>query len=342
MFKYDWNKFNVRMGLIFMVGVLVVFSLMGKFDFEVLPAGIAALIAWIPIILAPTQSWRQHAMGVLVFLVVGAMLTWLAAVLAPNQLALLCSMAVVTFIGYMVLLRGPHPFLVAWCVVYWYLLAPVFLSGKELGPVVLGYITGAGVVLLLILMKPVWTRATRDATTYRRAPADAEQENPPLGFVVRFAAIVSVSIMAGLAAGMRWLTHDPTLVANATLNMISPSLKQTWMSGVERLVMGTVGIVSGFYFGWYFPDPWIGNAVTAVSAFVALGVLYINMQLMVGILFFMLAYSWGIMRSDVAHDIGNEKLIAEFVGVAIAIGAIAVLASLERRRTPSTDSSSAR
>jgi hypothetical protein len=42
--------------------------------------------------------------------------------------------------------------------------------------------------------------------------------------VVRYASIVSVSIVMGVAAGARWLTSDPTLIANATLNVISPSL----------------------------------------------------------------------------------------------------------------------
>jgi len=56
----------------------------------------------------------------------------------------------------------------------------------------------------------------------------------------------------------------------------------------------------------------------------------------------MIAYSWGAMRSDLALDIGNEKLIAEFAGVAIAIVAIAVLAWLERWKVSSTDSPGSR
>ncbi len=338
MFQYDWSLFNVRMGLIFMVGTIIVFALMGRIEFEVMVAGIAALVAWIPIILVPTRSWRQHILGLLVYLVVGAMLTWLAAMLALYEWLLLGSMAIVTFVGYLVLLRGPHPFLVSWCLVYWYLLAPVFLSGKELAPVVLGHIVGVCVVLALILVKPIWSRATKDAIVEAETTGNSEQDQPTVGFVIRYAAIVAISIATGLAAGMRWLAHDPTLIANATLNMITPSLKQTWISGVERVVLGSLGIVAGFYCGWYFTEPWVGYLVTAVSAFLALAVIYINMQLLVGIIFFMLAYSWGGMRSTLAHEIGNEKLIAEFAGVAIAIIAIAVLSGLVRRKAMSTRS----
>jgi len=325
------------MGLIFMVGVFVVFSLMGKFDFDVMVAGISALLAWVPIILVPVRSWSQHVTGLVVYLVVGVALTWLAYMLAPYQWALLGSMAVITFAGYMVLLRGAHPFMVAWCLVYWYLLVPVFLAGKELGPVVLAHVIGVSVVIALNLLKPVWSRATNDAAA-DEAVDEADQDRPPVGFVMRFATVVSISIIAGLAAGTRWLTHDPTLVANATLNIISPSFKQTWVAGVERIVFLTLGALGGFYLGWYFTGPWIGNLVTAICAFLALAMLYVNMGLMVGVLFFMIAYSWGGMRSELAHDMGNEKLIAEFAGVAIAIVAISVLAWLEKRKASSADS----
>ena len=338
MFKYDWSNFNVRMGLIFMVGVFVVFNLMGEFDFDVMAAGISAMLAWVTIILVPARRWGQHVIGLVVYLVAGAALTWLAYKLAAYEGVLLGSMAVITFAGYMVLLRGPHPYIVAWCLVYWYLLVPVFLSGKELGPVVLAHVVGAGVVIGLNLLKPVWSRATRDAISEAESTAKPAQDSPSVGFVVRYATVVSISIVVGLAAGMRWLIHDPTLVANATLNMISPSLKQTWVAGVERLVFGTLGVLGGFYLGWYFTGPWIGYLVTAVCAFLALGLLYINMGLTIGVLFFMIAYSWGGMRSDLAHEIGNEKLIAEFAGVAIAIAAIAVLAWLEQRKASSADS----
>jgi hypothetical protein len=31
MFRYDWSRFDAKMGQIFMVGALVVFNLMGRF-----------------------------------------------------------------------------------------------------------------------------------------------------------------------------------------------------------------------------------------------------------------------------------------------------------------------
>ena len=330
MFRYDWSLFNAKLGLIFMVGVLVVFNLMARFDFAMFAAGISALLAWLTIILVPTRNQRQHLFGLVVYLVVGAALTWLADILAPHHWGRLAAMGIVTFVGYLTLLRGPHQFMVAWCLVYWYLLAPLFLGNKELESVMLGHVVGVGLVITLNLLKPIWAHATGKAAPETEAAEDSDQDRPAALQVVPFASIVSVSIVAGVTVGARWLTSDPTLIANATLNIISPSLQQTWRAGVERVILGTLGIVGGFYCGWFFPNPWVGQLVTAVCAFLCLGAIYVNMGLLIGIFFFLISYPWGAMQSDLGHLIANEKLIGEFLGVIVAVVAIAILTRLQR------------
>jgi hypothetical protein len=333
MFRYDWSQFNTRIGLIFMVGLLVTFQLMGRVDFSMYAAGISALLAWLPIVLAPQISWFRHVLGLLAYLLLGALLVTVAAALVDNRTLHYISMALVTFLGYLVLLRGMHPYLVAWCLVYWYMLVPLFLAAETSVPVMLGHLVGAGLVLALILVKPLWLMATSNCGAEEVVDEKArEEEVIPTGYAVRYAAVVALSITVGVIAGARWLVSDPTLVANATLNMISPSLQQTWQSGFERLLLGGLGILAGFYFGWAFPDPWVGRVVMALGGFFALGVLYINMQLLVGMLFFIVAYSWGAMRSEAGHELANEKLIAEFVGVAIAIGALTLLVWMSERK----------
>ena len=53
MFKYDWTQFDAKIGLIFMVGVLLVFNLTGSSDFDWLAACTGALLAWCTILLVP-------------------------------------------------------------------------------------------------------------------------------------------------------------------------------------------------------------------------------------------------------------------------------------------------
>lgn len=337
MFNFNWNLFNPKMGLIFTVGCIVVFSLPAQDSFSALAGGVSALMAWLTIIIAPKVPRREHLTGIVVYTLVGCVLTVLAASFAPHSVALVTSMGVVTFLGYMCLLRGVHAFLVGWCLVYWYLLVPLFLGEGSLWPVLVGHLMGSGLVLLLNSVKPIWAIAmNREYSSPETAGKDetgsaTTEETATVRFTASFALVVSLSIVTGLGLGVRFLATDPTLIANATLNMISPSLQQTWHSAVERLVLGTAGLLGGFYLGWFFPEPWVGMMVMIVCSFLTLALVYVNFGLLVCAMFFLIAYQWGTMQSNAAHLIGNEKLLGEFLGVTMAVIAIAALNSLRRR-----------
>jgi hypothetical protein len=332
MFRYDWSRFDASLGLIFMVALVAIFNLMGRYEFPLFAAGTSALLAWCTVILVPGLKWSQALLGLLVYLGMGILLTWLSALVAPHPLLQLGAMGIVVFAAYFVLLWGVHAFILGWCLAYWYLLAPLFLVDKALEPVVLGHTLGAGVVLALNLLKPIWMRASTPGEAEIDADTDVVvEERPALGLIFRYASIVSLSIVAGVAAGAKLLTTDPTIIANATINVVSPSLEQTWRSSVERVILGTLGIVAGFYGGWFFPDPWVGQAVTAVAAFMGLALVHVSFSLTIGCFFVMIAYPWGTMQSEAAHLIANEKLIGELLGVVVAVAAIALLMRLERR-----------
>jgi hypothetical protein len=323
MFDYDWSRFDAKLGLIFMVSGLLVISLMGRFNFPIYAAAISALLAWLTIVLVPDRSWGQHISGLVWYLIIGVPLIWLAQLVAPNQWAMLISLAVVIFSAYMMLLKGAHAFMIGWCLSYLYLLLPLFMAEETGSTVLLGHVVGAGLVIALNLLRPVWSRASLQSVS--TIPATLDQPAPPLGIVIRYATVVSLSILAGAFTGLRWISSDPTVIANATMNIISPSSKQTWVFAVERIVLGFIGIIVGFYIGWYFADPGVTYAVIAVCTFLALAVIHVNMALLVGIVFFMLSYQWGGMQSEAAHIIANEKLLGELFGIAIAIVAIVIL-----------------
>ena len=83
MFKYDWSLIDVKTGLIFMVGVAIVFTMMGGSDFAWYAAGTTALLAWCTILLVPPQSRRRDFTGLGVYLVAGTRAT--AAYLKPGS-----------------------------------------------------------------------------------------------------------------------------------------------------------------------------------------------------------------------------------------------------------------
>jgi len=333
MFKYDWSQFDAKAGLIFMVGVLVVFTAMGGSDFAWYAAGTTALLAWCTILLVPPQSLKRDLAGLAVYLAAGAAMTWLGVAVSSNAIALIASMFVVTFVGYMMLLWGAHAFMVAWCVVYWFMLVPLFMGGQSLGGILYAHVIGTGMVIALNVLKPLWARKSKGATEESEPSEPSADSGYSLGYMVRYAGIVATSIAGGTFIGTRYLTADPTVIANATLNIISPSLKQVWHSAVERVVLASSGIIAGFYLGWFFPGELFGHLLIAVAAFAALAVVRVSFGLVIAFLFIMIAYPWGVMHSDAGHLIANEKLIGELIGIVIAVVAIGFLTRLQKKDT---------
>ena len=77
---------------------------------------------------------------------------------------------------------------------------------------------GVSLVIALNLLKPIWSRATGKVATETEPVENSVLDRPAVSVVVRYATVVSLSLVAGGVAGTRWMTSDPTLIANATLN----------------------------------------------------------------------------------------------------------------------------
>ena len=313
----------MKTGLVFMVGVAVVFTLIGGSDFAWYAAGITALLAWCTILLVPPQSRRRDFIGLGIYLVAGAAMTWMGFELSSSPIATVIGMFVVTFAAYMMLLWGGHAFMVGWCVVYWLMVVPLFKGGQSFDGILYAHVVGTGLVIVLNVLKPLWERKPRPEA----GPAEPAADRV---YITRYAGIVATVIAGGTALGTQVLTVDPTVIANASINIISPSLAQVWRNAVERVVLAFLGLIIGFYLGWLFPGDLFGNVFTAVTAFAALALIRVGFSLLMFFLFMMLAYPWGAMRSDAGHLIANEKLIGELIGIVIAVLAIVLLTRLKK------------
>jgi len=325
MFKYQWKNFDPKLGLYNALGVLLVLNLAEQFEAAWVAAGIGALLAWITVLLGQARSWRGELVGLLVYLVGGAFFSYLAHAVAPTETLRLGVMFLVTFLGMMLMTKGTHAFMVAWCLVYWFLLSPLFSSGMGLAETVNGHLIGVGVVILLHLAKRLWWRPVI-------GEAAEEPELPAFRFAVVYSAVVALTMVIGLGIGARTLQTDPTLIANSAFNIISPSASQTWKNAFERMLFGTAGICCGFYLGVLFPGALAGQLVIGVSSFLALALLRVSFGPMVGTLFIMISYQWGTMEPEAGHAIANEKIIAELVGVVLAGVAITTLSMLRQMR----------
>ena len=330
MFKYDWSKIDVKTGLIFMIGVLVVFYVMGNTVVAV-AVGTSALLAWCTLLLVPPQSRRRDFVGLAVYLLAGAALTWLSYVAAPNTAGFLIAMFLVTFVAYMMLLVGAHEFMSGWCLAYWFMVVPLLTAGGGFKAVLYAHLSGTAVVIAVNVLKPLWAGRSEVATAEAQ-PSEPPAPEPSVGYMVSYATIVASSIAGGVALGSRFLAVDPTAIANGTLNIISPSFKLVWRSAVERVVLVTLGIIAGFYLGWFFPGDMFGKVLTAVMAFATMSTVMVSFGVLMGFLMVMTAYPWGVMHSEAGHLIANEKLLGDFVGVVIALIAIALLVRLQKAK----------
>ena len=161
LFKFQWKRWDPKLGFYHMVGVLLVLNLAARVDAAWMAAGVGALLAWITVLLGQSRSWRAELGGLLVYLAVGVPLSYLAHGVAGNEALRLGVMFVITFLGSMFMTKGVHPFVVCWCLTYWYLLSPLLSGSMGLAETVIGHLIGAGAVVLLNLAKRLWWRRAR-------------------------------------------------------------------------------------------------------------------------------------------------------------------------------------
>lgn len=325
MFRYEWKRFDPGLGLYHVVGVLLVLNLAEQDSAAWTAAGVSALLAWLTVLLGQARNWRTELGGLLAYLAAGVALSYLAHAVAHNETLSLGVMFLITFLGTMLMMKGTHPFMVGWCLIYWYLLTPLFSGSMGITNTVVGHLIGAGTVIILYLAKRLWRKPVNE-----QAAAPESSRLPQVRFSAAYSTVVALTMAVGLGIGARTLQSDPTLISNSAFNVISPSALLTWKSALERILFGTAGILCGFYLGALFPGDLVNQLVIAVSSFFAIALVRVSFGPAVGALFVMLSYQWGTMESEIGNTIANEKLIAELAGVVLAGAAISTLSLLQR------------
>lgn len=333
LFTFDWSRWDPKLGLYHMIGVLLILNLAERVGADWLAAGVGALIAWLTVLLGQARSGRAEIGGLVIYLAGAIPLSYLAHAVAPVEALSLGIMFVITFGFSMLMMRGIHAFVVGWCLTYWYLLSPLFTGSLGLQETVSGHSIGAAAVIALYGIRHLWRGRQDDEVSYA-----TPGESPRLGFVAAYSSVVALTMVIGLGVGVRTLKADPTLIANSAFNIISPSAKQTWRAGLLRMLFGTAGICLGFYLGVFFPEPWAGQLVIAASSFFALALARVDFGPVIGALFVMVSYPWGTMDYETGNAIANERILAELAGVVLAGLAISALGIVTRLSARSSNS----
>ena len=182
-------------------------------------------------------------------------------------------------------------------------------------------------MILILIALPFGEAADTEGESKEAASA----EKPSVSFVASYATTVAIVMTIGLVLGDLWLKSDPTLILQASLMIIFPSVLGTWTVAVDRMLGLIAGIVAGFYLGQLAGGPIMEIIVWISASFMVVTLMNVNAGAV--ILFFVLPYSlvWGMLDGEAGHAIANERIVAEFIGVVLAGIAVSLREVLARK-----------
>jgi hypothetical protein len=325
--NFNWAALDVRGGVKYTIGVIIIIALSLVIEFSWMAVGMSALLAWL--VNVPGHR-RERLNNIVLFIVIGAALIVLAWALAGTYWPRLISMVVVAFLGTFAMIRGPRGFMLGWCLICLFYVAPV-LGTAEIPMEVLGAHLLGSIAILILVALPFGEDADADGES-----EDATAEKPSVSFVASYATAVAIVMTIGLVLGDMWLKSDPTLILQASLMIIMPSARGTWTVAVDRMIGLFLGVVAGFYLGQVAGGQIMEIVVWIGASFMLVTLMKVNPAPV--IFFFVLPFSlvWGMLDGEAGHAIANERLWAELIGVVLAGIAVSMREGLARRFNPTS------
>lgn len=216
--------------------------------------------------------------------------------------------------------------MLGWCLICLFFVAPLLGTAKIPLEVLSAHLLGSIVILILVAL-PFGEAAASEGESEEAASA----EKPNVSFVASYAATVAIVMTIGLVLGDLWLKSDPTLILQASLMIILPSVLGTWTVAVDRMLGLIAGIVAGFYLGQFAGGQIMEIIVWISASFMVVTLMNVNAGAV--IFFFVLPYSlvWGMLDGEAGHAIANERIVAELIGVVLAGIAVSMREVMARK-----------
>ena len=145
---------------------------------------------------------------------------------------------------------------------------------------------------------------------------------------------MAIVLAIGTALGGLWLKSDPTLILQASLMILMPSVLGTWTVAVDRMIGLILGILAGIFLGQFAGGGLaVEIVVWLVASFMLVATMSVNTAPMV--FFFVLPFTvaWGSLDAEAFHALGSERIVAEIIGVVLAGIAVSMREGLARRFT---------
>jgi len=319
----NWAAFDPKGGLKYAIGVAIVIAASLVVEFPWMACGTSALLIWLVNVPGPRSARLK---GMAIYIGIGALLVGLGFVLAGSFWPWVISMLVVAFIGTLAMIEGPRGFQIGWCLICWFYVLPLFGIGDNPWGILSAHFLGS-IVMFVILAMPFGEKDTAEDSAEAAAPV----ERPSVQFVTSYATTVAIVLAIGTALGGLWLDSDPTLILQASLMIIMPSVLGTWAVAVDRIIGLILGVLAGIFLGQLVGGGLaIEIVVWLVASFMLVATMSVNAAPMV--FFFVLPFTvaWGNLEAEAFHALGNERIIAEIIGVVLAGIAVSMRDSLSR------------
>jgi Fusaric acid resistance protein-like len=318
LFHFNWAAFDTAAGIKYAVGIIVVYVLSSAMGGSWFIAGVGALLCWLTNV---PGGRKNRVIGMLCYAVIGSALTFVAGFIGTELWLLILAIFAVTFIGTLPMLKGPRPFMVGWCIIYWFLLTFVLIDPK-VGAMdtVLSLLTGSAVVIALTL-----AGAAIKKSGQADHDSDVVKDGPEIGQVVGYALTVAATMAICIGIGGLVIETDYTWVANAAFMVIGPSSRQTLVTGIDRAVGATFGIIAGFYLFQYLQDATAIFVIGVALSYLSLSLMNVSAAAFTFFFLIYMSFDWAQKGVEEANFIANERIVAEIGGVLIAIAAVGLL-----------------
>jgi len=313
-FKFYWDRIDLWAGIKFLIVMAVLYVLSIWIQFPWYLVGTSVLIAWMVVLLGKPDN---KILMVFLYLIAGTGITLLNNLLFDTYWPWLISIFIVTFLGTFLLKYGMQWYMLGWCSILWFYIMPVMAQMGDAHELVVSHLLGSGAVLLLVILSVLWERS-------KKKIPDVVGEEPkeaapmPLWWITSYSTIVAVVMLIGLIVGHRYLT-DPTMIANAAFMIIVfTGSVIIWKAGLERMIGAILAIVIGFYLGVFLQNELLGIIIMVVFYFLLLVFVVVNNGLVIFFFLLTISYGWGLQDYETGNALANERIFAEFAGVALA------------------------
>ena len=321
----DWRKFNPKIGVVAVVGVLLVLV-------AVRDHGLIALVAALAVVqglmvAAPLQA-PSRVRALVAFALLGGVVTalglWVGHQHAPTTVVLVA----VAFAAGLTTAVGPVTSRVSTSVGIWFL-TMVFYARRtqDMPRVTLAFVCGVAAVALLVWLLPRVRGSgpalpSGDESVPHGRPAwqDAVRERGAL----RFAAVLAASAGLALTLGWLWFPDHPHWAAATLLLLLRPSPGHSLQASLQRMGGTLVGGALAFWVVIRAREPRVLLAMLAAAAFLTAATAGVG-QTAFSVFFTFLLLTIIALNGGDSSGTAIERVEEVALGAAIAIAATAFL-----------------